>query len=116
MSDKLFKDSQDLRNFDKYVQYIENTTKPIGFGEKGDEVFERTKAYLFLSLYHLVKDSGPSFDAEIYFSSIIGDLNETFDTVGPSLLKLQRDIHDPAPDYTNVGTYILEDEDEEGEQ
>ncbi len=91
MSDKLFKDQINLKDFGQYVKFIEDTTKPIGFGEKGDEVFERTKAYLFLSMYHLVKDNGPSFDAEIYFTSIISDLNETFDSVGPSLLQLQRD-------------------------
>lgn len=91
MSDKLFKDRIDLKDFDQYVKFIEDTTKPIGFGDKGDEVFERTKAYLFLSLYHLVKNNGPSFDAEIYFTSIISDLNETFDKVGPSLLQVQRD-------------------------
>ncbi len=91
MSDKLFKDRINLKDFEQYVKFIEDGTKPIGFGQKGDEVFERTKAYLFLSLYHLVTDNGPSFDAEIYFTSIISDLNETFDNVCPSLLQLQRD-------------------------
>lgn len=88
---KLFKDRVDVRNFDDYVKFIEDTTQPIGFGEKGDEVYERTKAYLFLSLYHLVNENGPSFDAEIYFSSIMDDLTQTFDSVSPSLVMMQRE-------------------------
>ena len=91
MSEKLFKNRVDVSNFDDYVKFIESTTKPIGFGEKGDEVYERTKAYLFLSLYHLVNESGASFDAEIFYNSIIDDLNQTFDAVSPSLLMMQRE-------------------------
>lgn len=90
MTDKLFKTPVDLTNFDEYVKYIDEGLISLGFGERGDEVFYRVRSFLFLSLYHMVKECGPSFDIEIYFTSLISDLNEAFDTVGPSLLKIQR--------------------------
>lgn len=76
-----------------YEYFIKSTIKPIGFGEHGDKVYAQVKERLLLPLYDIVKETGPSFDIEIFYSSIIGDINETFDAVLPSLLQLQRSIH-----------------------
>lgn len=101
MTDKLFKPPVDLTNFDEYVKYIDEGLISLGFTERGDEVFYRVRSFLFLSLYHMVKESGPSFDVEIYFTSLISDLNEAFDTVGPSLLKLQRKAQEEGPESSD---------------
>ncbi|QDJ96345.1 hypothetical protein Xoosp13_158 [Xanthomonas phage Xoo-sp13] len=87
---KLFKESPSYDSFNTYQQHIEDSLLPFGFGESADEVIFEIKRRLFAALYQETLNSGPSFDAEILFSSIMSDFNETFDNVLPSLLTLQR--------------------------
>jgi hypothetical protein len=95
MSDKLFKNTKDFTKLKDYVTFIDEGQKSLGFGEKGDEAFYHVREYLFQSLFRIVEESGPSFDAEIFFSSILTDLNDTFDAVAPSLLEVQRAKFEP---------------------
>ena len=88
---KLFKDSVKLDTASDYTTFIEESLKPIGFGNELDNEFYDLKQRLFTLLYNESAKGRPSFDAEIFFTSVISDLNETFDTVGPTLLKVQRD-------------------------
>ncbi len=90
MSDKMFKQQVDLTDHNEYTRHIEDSLKSLGFGDKADATFYSIKLRLFEMLYQETLNSGPSFDSEILFSSLIDDLNKTYDQVGPSLLQLQR--------------------------
>ena len=90
MSDQLFKKQEDLTDYQAYDTHIQESLKSLGFGEGPDTIFYQIKTKIFDMLYTETRNSGPSFDAEILFSSIIDDLNKTYDQVGPSLLQLQR--------------------------
>lgn len=90
MSDPLFKKTTSLVDSVDYHQFIEDSLKPLGFGDANDQMFYDIKIKLFSALYQAAKTSGPSFDSEIFFSSLISDLNETFDEVNPSLLQISR--------------------------
>lgn len=90
MTNKLFKDSASITNYNEYNQFIEKSLKSLGFSESADKEYYELKLKLFYMLYQEILNNGPSFDVEIFFSSLISDLNETFDEVGPSLLQIQR--------------------------
>lgn len=91
MGTKLFKDSVKIKTPEDYNEFINESLKPIGFGDKLDQEFYDLKVRLFDILYTESATGGPSFDAEIFFTSVISDLNETFDLIGPALLQVQRD-------------------------
>ena len=89
-TEKLFKKELDLSNAKDYAQFIEDSIKPLGFSTELDEAFFEMKLKLFTLLRQHVTDSGPSFDPEIFFSSLVDDLKDTYDAVGATLLQLQR--------------------------
>lgn len=87
---KLFKDAVNLETVDDYNTFIEESLKSMGFGaELDDEVFD-LKVKVFELLYNECVNGSSSFDAEIFFDSMISDLTETFNAVNPSLLQFQR--------------------------
>lgn len=88
---KMFKDVPKLDGFESYSDFVAESLKPIGFSDSVDKTFFSMKVEMFRLLFQEIENSGESFDVEICFSSMIDDLVDTFNEVGPSLLQMQRD-------------------------
>ena len=85
------KQSLFFKDDNEYTNYNTESLKPIGFDESLDVTVYDLKIKLFNKLQAECKKGRPSFDPEIFFTSVVSDFNETFDAVAPYLLKIQRE-------------------------
>lgn len=76
-----------------YSDYVASTLLPLGFSEMIDDTFFHIKGSLFEILLQENVSTGESFDVEICFNSMIDDLVDTYNEVGPTLLQKHRDHH-----------------------
>lgn len=91
MKEKILPNKEQLHSTDKgeYAEFIGKNLP--SFGSKAtDDALNPIKAELFLKLFDLTKNSGPSFDSEIIFDGFMEDCRDLFYQVAPSLKLLER--------------------------